>query len=217
MNRKQLRERVRFLTLVEPHDVSDADLNALLDEGFNNVLTRAEWPWSINNVEIDVTAGDWSYDVGSEGWSKAATVVGVYHDDNKSHLRSMSVEKALRYYRDRTGRPEAFTVTHERQHFQITLLPIPDQDEKIWVVYRGGIHFSTGDGDQPPWHFAFHEMLADWAIYRVWEREEDMDKSEDYRNRFELRLIEMEQFYNVQSEDRPMIFGETQSAIPNRW
>lgn len=213
MQRKALRDRVRFLSLIEPHEVSDDELDGLLNEGYNTVLTRAEWPWSLKNTGVNVRAGHRSYEIGSEGTSKAATVVGIYREDG-SHLRSMSTEQALRFAGTERSSPTMFTVTHEEKHFRVTLIPEPDRDEFLEVVYRGGMIFDPGDTAEPPWHFAFHEMLADFAIYRVWEREEDLGRSEQYRARFELRLTEMLRFYNQQTEDRPRIFGEFPRPYP---
>lgn len=217
MNRAELRNHVRFLTLIEPHEVSDAEIDGLLAEAYNNLSTRADWVWSYLAKNEHVGAGSIVIRLENPDidWSRSGWVVdNVIDRESGRDLRLISVEQAHRLTDGRLhrGDPEFYHITYERHSARIVLHPTPTRAMEYRVVWRHGLKWR--DNEEPPFHISFHEILADWAIQRIWEREEDMDKAEQYRLRYEARLIDMMRFYNEAGSDRPRIFGEFQHSYP---
>jgi hypothetical protein len=94
-----------------------------------------------------------------------------------------------------------------RGESQIKLWPTPGTTDNLDVYYYGDPGFGATDPSEPPFNEVFHEMLADWAMVRLWEQEEDFDKSDRYRGRFESKLLRMADFYATHMQQRPMIVG----------
>jgi hypothetical protein len=89
----------------------------------------------------------------------------------------------------------------------IRIYPTPAAADTMRVFYYVHPAFDSADDDVPPFDDAFHTVLVDWALCRLWEQEEDMDKSGDYRAKFEMKLSRMTKFYNTEMLDRPMVYG----------
>ena len=77
--------------------------------------------------------------------------------------------------------------------------PHPDDDEALPIPVH---HHRT--------------TLGNWAMYRVWERQEDFDRSDAYLGRFELGMQELIYEENTRNSDRPKIFGQLPSVRRRR-
>jgi len=103
-----------------------------------------------------------------------------------------------------TSRPVAYTFARTTLY----IWPKPATTDTLDVYYYEHPAWGATDSDEPPFESSFHTAIADWALSRLWEEEEDIEKADDYRQRFEVRLNRMEKFYNTEMVSRPMIFGE---------
>lgn len=200
MNRSELRQQVRFLSLVEAHEIDDGQLNILLDEAYSVVESRRTWPWAVvtKPAKIETQMGVEEYAI--PDFSHVVTIVDLETNDQ---LRSVSSQDLAMNAWEQYAVPQVYTVEANK----ITLSPIPDKDGRMYDVVYTRLKNWPCDEDIPPFEVQFHTVLVDWALHRVWEREEDFRKSDDYRARFETRLADMIGFYNSRTKDRPLIYG----------
>ncbi len=200
MKRSEIRSNVRFLSLVESHEISDEQLDTLIDEGYDVIESRRTWPWAVvtHPAKIITQMGVEEYTI--PDFSHVVTIVG---HSSGIQLRSVSSQTLAMHHWEEYAMPEVFHVEANK----ITLAPIPHEScEDFDVIYTRAKTWGCDD-DEPPFAAQFHTVLTDWVLHRVWEREEDFDRSDKYRSRFEARLADMQGFYNAREKDRPLIYG----------
>jgi len=206
MKRSEIRDQVRFLSLIEEREVSDSQLDTLIDEGYDVIEGREAWTWATvpKPALVQTTVGADRYLIPS-----FTHILAVIGRESGLQLRSVSRQELALNAWEKYGTPEIFTVEGRK----IVLSPIPDETcQNFDVVYTAKGAWNPED-DSPPFESEFHSMLADWALHRLWEREEDFDRSDRYRSRFEARLSDMNHFYSTRTKDRPLIFGVSSRDI----
>jgi len=204
MERSDMRTLVRTLSRVESHDVSDANLDIFLDEGYNEVVTNRVWSWGYALTPQTVTMED-----GTDVYSLNAAVkriIAVIETDRGYPLESISQTDWARRKEGiiATNSPLQFTFSKGDLH----LWPVPGTTNDLDIYYYEHPTFAAADASEPVFDSTFHTILVDWAMSRLWEVEEDFEKADDYRSRFEIKLIRMGKFYNSEIDDRPMIYGD---------
>ena len=60
----------------------------------------------------------------------------------------------------------------------------------------------------PEWHVSLHDLLVDYGLYRVWEREEYFDEAAKAYGKFIEGIGLMKRFYNMRTIDSPVVFGD---------
>ena len=200
MDRAALTNLVRKITRTETHDVADATLDLYLDEGYAEIVSNRPWPWTYVDTPEDVTlvAGTNEYDLDDT----VRRVVTVIELEQRYALTNISINDWARRQESisSTSRP----VWYVYQNGKLKLWPVPATTDTLQVYYHA---FPVWVADDPAFDASFHTAIADWAMSRLWEQEEDMEKADDYRQRFEVKLNRMGKFYNTEMLDRPMIFG----------
>lgn len=201
MTRGDIRKLVRFLSLIEAREVSDVQMDTLIDEGFHIVESKRVWPWAISrvNARIETTKGADKYTI-----PDFSHIVSILKHDGSKQLRSTSESDIATSGHEQYAEPELYMV----EGGKVVLSPIPDDTGYQYDVIYTTLPEWRLSSEKPPFEEQFHTILVDWTLHRIWEREENFTRSNDYRSRFEARLMDMNSFYNSRSEDRPLIFGE---------
>ena len=208
-----IRDWVREETLVESTDWSNAKVDNTINEGIRQLATRFPWPFLATSSQLSVTDGtqNYSFDTISDfsGTAyKLFRIEAIVDNDRKYKLRELAASDAFVMYGG--DMPEA----SEAQYFytwgqSIYLLPVPDTTaaSAYTVYYYRSVDELANDSDSPEWDARFHMVLADYSIARVWEREEEIGKSEAADARFGDGIERMAQFYLNRAQDYPMIMG----------
>lgn len=214
MNRGEIRTLVRGITRTETHDVSDSLLDVYMDEGYDEIVSNRAWPWgyALTPLTIAMVPDQAEYPVDV----KVKRVLEVIEKEQRYPLTAISQSDWARRQDavQSTSRPVWYTFANNT----LFLFPVPATTDNLDVYYYEHPDWGTpgvpDDADIPVFESAFHTAIADWAMIRLWEQEEDLEKSDDYRGRFEIKLNRMAEFYNTEMKSRPMIYGETVSARP---
>ena len=214
MNRGDIRTFVRGVTRTETHDVSDALLDVYINEGYDEILSNRTWPWGYALTPEPVTMvpdqAEYTLDV------KVKRILQVIEKEQRYPLTSVSQSDWARRQDaiQSTSRPVWYTFARNT----LFLFPVPATTDTLDVYYyehpSWGTPGAPDDADVPAFESSFHVAIADWAMVRLWEQEEDLEKADDYRGRFEIKLNRMADFYNTEIVSRPMIYGETVTARP---
>ena len=214
MQRSELRQFARDQSVVESHEISDALIDTYLTEGYQTLLTRRNWPWAVGTEDIQTVAAKAAYNLKSD----AKKIVAVLDLEDDTYLRSTTLERVVvkSNLTIATTTPLEFYFNSEvgndpAKFPSLTLFPIPADVRDYTVWYRTAPLFGPEEDDVPPFDDLFHLALGDWASYRIWEVEEDLDRSDASRARYETRVMEMIEWYNSQVEDRPMIYGQAKA------
>lgn len=206
MTRAELRQLVRDLSMVLEHEASNALIDRFLNEGYDKVCHRKKWSWLLQPPElVNVTA--WPFDLTTlslpvyaiydvvEATDVALPLVQVTRNDASFFFSS---------YLNSGTRPQCYYVEGS------SLYVVPEAAVlDLRISYYSIPTWLPGDDDEPGMPTAFQERtIANFAISRVWERQEDFDRADAYLDRYDQGLGELIYEENTQRADRPKIFGE---------
>ena len=185
-------------------DLSDADLTEIFEEGYNIVSATHRWPWLEASANLDVTAATVAVTLPT-GFAFMRAIVR----NGKSYsLQEIPQDKYLHLVGDNP------TTSTDARFFYITnttvgFYPTPSATEVgayICFYYKNPT-IPTG-ASSPEWASQFHHILVDYGSYRVWEREEYFDESQNAYGRFVRGLKDMIRFYNMRSMEGQLIYGD---------
>ena len=201
--RAELVTLIRALAQVETHEVSAAELTAYMNEGYLEVVSNRTWPWCyVATPETIAMIVDTSAYAVASAMRRIISVVNV---DQGYDLESVAPSEWARRQAqtESTSRPVIFMFNKQK----LFVWPPPSTTDDMNVYYYEHPEWASGDTIAPPFDAAFHSIIADWTLHRVWEQEEDFERSDDYRSRFEMKLNRMARFYNNLVQDTPKIYG----------
>jgi len=203
-----MRALVTDIARIDSNDITDADLDRYLDEGYSEVVSNREWPWtySLTPETVTMVSGTDKYTLTSAVKRVVAVVETVlgYPLEMVSQIDWARRKDAL----SATTDPRIFVFTRGTLH----LWPVPATTDDLDVYYYEHPAWGALDTDEPVFDSAFHTVLVDWALSRIWEKEEDFDRADIYRSKFEIKMSRMTRFYNTEMSDKPMIYGERPEA-----
>lgn len=210
--RSDIRDYVRQQTLVETDDFADDKINVLINQGLQRLSTRFEWPWLAASTTLSVVAGTDEYTLPTD----LTRTLSIVRQDKQQRLVEVAPNVIQQFQGGSTpsGTPTMYFV-HGRIMF---LDKIPTEDATYDWYYFKSPTLLTNDTDEPEFASEFHLVLGDWAISRVWRREEDFTKAQDAEQDFTKGIEEMARFYLDVSRDGPVVFGGARpirSRFPN--
>ena len=205
---------VRDQTLLDSDDVSDATILAHLNRAISTVGVRFAWPFLNDADTFDSEVGTRAYAFPTG----CIYIDAIVEDDKRRRLKEIGRMDAWDRYGDSPPSKDAtaFYLWAE----QIELLELPSQVLTYNVFFRKQPTLMATLGGTPEWNDQFHNFLSEYAIAKLWEREEDRQLSADAMDRFDEGIGEMASFYMNQAQDNPMVWGErpdraTQSRYAN--
>ena len=199
-----IRSVVRTLTLAETDDVSNTNVDLFINQGYRWLSTQFRWPWLEATSSITVVASTASYALPSDYrqlWS-------VEDAEKRRTITRLTLEEALNRW---GGDPP--TGTDARWYYifddNIYLLPVPSANDtaRYTLYYQKQLTVMASDTATPEFAAEFHLILADYAIARVWEHEEDFDKSRLADQRFNDQVEAMARYYFRREAQTPLVYG----------
>jgi hypothetical protein len=203
MLRSELRQFVRDLTLVEEHTASDTLIDTFLQEGYYKVLTRNKWSWLVHETD-QFTPTASPFDLATLTATPLA-VRDLSPVDSLELPLTQVTRGQVNFFRHSplTGRTRLYYV----EGHNLFMDPPPDGG----VTYEISYFADPGwvDDSECPVPVEFQtSTVGNYATHRVWEREEDFDRSDAYLGRFEMGVADLEFVENTRNADSPKIFGE---------
>ena len=212
VNRGELRQLVRDISRTETQDVTDSVLNVYMDEGYAEVVSHRVWPWGYaltpETVALVPDQNEYTLD------DKVKRVLTVIEKEQRYPLTQVSQNDWARTQNSiqSTSRPIWYTFAIKT----LFLWPVPATTDSLDVYFYEHPVWASDDTEVPPFDEAFHTSIVDWSLSRLWEQEEDLEKADDYRQRFEVKLNRMGKFYDTEMVDRPMIYGGGTDNVKGR-
>ena len=200
-----LRTFVRNQTLVESDDVSDANLNTMINGGLNELSLMFDWPFLQAEGTVTTVAGQINYSLPSN----FRKMFVVRDEDRRATPTRLTFQQALnRWGGDPpTGGDASW---YYLWNDDICLVPIPSDAEsaEYRLYYQKGITELASDADIPEFASEFHLISAHYAIARVWEHQEDFPKSDSADQKFIAAAERMARYYHQRADLSPLIFGD---------
>lgn len=204
-NLSAIRDWVRQQTLIEEDDWSDGKINNVINQGLRLLTAKFDWPFMLSSATITAVSGTQTYALPSD---HAKTHV-IFRDGYRRRLREYTASDAWNLYGG--DMPESSEADSYFIHKDdIYLVPVPTSSGETYTHhYWTTPSIMANDTDSPPWAEQFHLVLADYAISKAWEREEDFTKAGEANLAWERGLEEMARYYLNRANRSPMVFGET--------
>lgn len=205
-NRAAIRDYVRQQTLIESDDWADGKIDAVINQGLRRLSTRFDWPWLAATTTLVTVAGTTSYDLPT-GLRKTAAIT---RQDKPQRLVEVSLWEILGKWGG--DLPTGTPTSYYRHGSKMYLDRSPSEAATYDWLYFAAPTMLSNDTDEPQFVEEFHLMLADYAIAKAWEREEDFTKASDAMAEFTKQIEEMAAFYLDLAKDHPVIFGESRTT-----
>ena len=217
-NRAAIRDWVRTQTLLETDDLADDKINRMINQALRSISVLADWPWLLASTTFSTSAS--SYAIPTD----FGRVLAVYVDGDPNRMREMSLSEMYENWGGDLpkGEPQAFAIDGPRftkegwpaigQDVTGDIIFVPDPDG---TSYDFTLHYYRAvealvmddDADFPPFGEEFHMVLANFAIARVWEREEDFTKAQQSQADYDRGVEDMARRYLRTAEEHPTIIG----------
>jgi hypothetical protein len=197
MNLVDLRARARDESGIAASSiVSDATLNAYINESYLELARMRPWPWARQSVLIETEAGIASY----------ALPAGLQHVEvvtARTGDRPRTLDQRTAFDIDAIVRPAAFVqgeglpleygVNDARS--EITLFPTPSAGESLVVLYQATPEVMAGTAS-PSFDAQFHHMLALMAAVKALiSRGDESKRVEGFVAQIRQLIVEMERWY----------------------
>jgi len=197
-----MRDYARKIIRIDESDVTDPEMDEFLNEGYDRVVMHTDWPWlkAAGTEDIVMVSGQTQYPT-----TTPEAITTIVNKEQRYQLRSISKNQLDRYL------GSTITTTQPTSYYWLdgllSIFPSPSSTDTLEVHYVSVPLFGPLDTDEPVFNSLFHRIIVDWSLHRLWEMEEDFDKSTEYRARFEEGMARMTIWYNDLNMDTPNIFG----------
>lgn len=208
-SRSDIRDWVRQHTLVESDDYADDKINNVINQAVRDLSTQFHWPFLQTSTVVTLVADTTAYDLPDD----FAHLEKAVRSDCACPLQELTPSVGWSTFGatpDSSSKPEYFWIWGE----QIIVAPGPSGDSipTVTLFYYKQAETLENDVDEPEWHPQFHLVLAEFAAAKVWEREEDLAKSNYYMDRYISGVERMARYYPNRASDAPLVIGSGHST-----
>lgn len=204
-----IRDFAREQTLVETDDLDQDKLNNIVNQGVREVAARFSWPFLAASAAETLTAGQATVAI-PDG---AGRIESLVLTGTKYRLAEVPPAAAWAEYGDQfgSGRPTTFFLWGSSIYF----IPVPSEETGLTINYLTEPTLLGNDEDLPQWDSSFHMVLADYAIWKLWEREEEYAKAQQAQEDFERGVDRMARFYVNRTSNAPLVIGSRRGRLYN--
>ena len=210
MDRAALTAAVRRQTNLTTADVSDADVFAILNEGIQEISGLERWDFLYKRSTLTTVAATAEITLPAD--FQFMDFVQEIGKSNGPLLQISFQEYSYRFGDDATSSATAryYYLRHDDGTQKIGIYPTPSASttDKFEIFYFKQPTELAATDDSPEWDATHHNILVDYAAYRLWEREEYFDEAERAFRRYTRRLGDMVRFYNKRDKVHRFVVGD---------
>jgi hypothetical protein len=204
---------IRTQTLVSSTAVTDNEVLAWLNEGVAEVASTTDWPWLQASGHVHTVANQaYATIVGVHGagiiGADVERIIAITPNGalGNGRLQQVSPYEALNEY---SGKPSS---AQWATHFYtwaglVYFLPTPTTISVYDVLYIKTPTALASTSSTPEWNGLFHHILVHYGEWRMWQREEDLDKANEAHAQFYRVLAQMIAWYSPQHPVGPIVIG----------
>lgn len=221
MNGAALIAAIRTSTLVPSTQVTDDQVLSWINEGYYRIVSQRSWPWLEQSGELATVAAQQAYPLATsivddvEAVTPVARsvrrIVAVYDDTKRVRLRQWSPSTAVSVFGDQWTSSQhayAFYIWGGSLH----LIPVPSDSDILYRVLLHKAPTALTVGGAPEFDPIFHHCLAHYGEFRMWQREEDLDKATAAYAHYSDMVERMASWYAQTVDDSPWQIGVGGSA-----
>lgn len=202
-NRSDIRDWVRQHTLIESDDYGDAKVDNVINQAVRDLSTQFNWPFLQTSSQVTLVTDTAEYALPSD----FAHLEAAIRSDCACPIKEVTPQDAwARWKSDATSdKPTHFYLWGDN----IVFAPTPSGASlpTVTLYYYRQPTTLDNDVDTPEFHPQFHLVLAEFAAAKVWEREEDLARSNYYMDRYYQGVENMARYYLNRANDYPLVIG----------
>lgn len=208
MTPTEIREFIRDMTLVAEHELGDNLLNRFLLEGHTKVCKRRNWGWLLQDIETFIP-GPSPFILDNLNQAPIQAIADLAPTE-RLHTPLTQITRTQYSFMTRArgigGYPKVYWVEGNNLYFD----PEPVTGDEYAISYFAIVPWDIdADAEMPQVPVDSQTAtVANYAIHRVWERQEDLDRSDAYLGRYEVAVAELVEIENRFNADGPKIMGE---------
>lgn len=206
MDLEDLRNQVRMVLPPEVTDISDSNLDTLINQGILEVATAFQWTWLEASATVSAVDSQQNYSLPNDFHYGAALV----DDDNDMNVPYMSPTDFFQEFGNDTGNesttPQFWTIWED----EIWLTPIPsaNDSDRFTLYYYKQPTTLAADDDTPEFDSSFHQILVEYCKYKLLSRGEYWEQVQQALAFFSLYLEQMKVWYSRKTKRTPYIAGD---------
>jgi len=222
LDRDDLKERVRRIGRIGANDYPDNNLYLIFNEGIEKICASHRWPFLVDTASIGVTAAQEVYTFSSLSITDFEMAWMMHGTSEDQLLVPITYQQRMTRWADdppTATEGEYFYISEDSLSIGIVPVPSATEASAYTLVYYKSPTLLTLATSEPEWTSAFHDILVDYALVQMYEREEFFDQSERAQLKFDRKLSEMKRFYKSLRvpENSPMIYGGGSFGRENPW
>lgn len=205
-----IRDNVRMITLLETQNVTDAQINTLINQCLHDIEVYTDWRFLQDFDDLTVTASTQSYSVATLTSSTFNRAIALVDDDRDKAVTFISPSEFFHRYGRDTGNKSANANSWTIFQGSIFLHPIPSTNDtaRYRFYYYKTITELSADSNSPEFHQGFHWMIVEYCKWKLWEREEYFDEALRSKGNYYEMLDAMEKWYARTTREDPWIYGD---------
>lgn len=182
--------------------MSDADINAIIDQAVRDISTRFDWPYLATDTTIPFVADQQAYNLPAN----FDRLVSVVIDGESVRLEEVAPSQYWQAYGDSPaeGSPNFYFLWGSK--IFVTPVPTASSGGLVLYYYRQPT-LMTDDSHTPEFASQFHMIVAEYVAVHLWHREEDFSKARVYDERYLDGVERMARYYLGRTKDSPMVMG----------
>ena len=200
----EITTQVRLVTLIDTGDVSDGAILTLINDCIYHISQMVDAPWLEDEETLTTIASTQAYAL-TGFTAEVEQITKIRQPSVKRTLIPISSVTAYDIWGDNvsSSTPKYYYIEQEN----INLVPIPDAVLVYKVQFIKAPAVLTAGADTPAWLTSFHNIVVDYVVARLWEREEDFQKAAFTQQKFDQRLRAMMQTYKSRAGNASWVVG----------
>ena len=182
----ELTAYVRSQSLVEADDLGSASVAVLLNRGYQELAAASDWPWTATSSAVTLLDGATTIALPAD----FRRVKDIYDDDDDeaSGWEIDPYASVIRFEEAATGDTD----------YTLKYYAVPDE---------------LADADEPAFDAAYHYILADYALWKLLQREEMYERANVHKGEYWETYGALRSHYNqITTPTTGWTRGETRAS-----
>jgi hypothetical protein len=201
----------RRISLIESKNITDAQFHELINQGYIELSVQYPWSWLETTADFTVTPDVRSYDL-PDNFDYGITMIDTNTDRNIMYVPAKEFFELTGNDTDTTAKAaELWTIFADKVYFH----PVPStQTTSAYTLYYYSEVSTLLAQDDPMFHSAFHWLLVEYCLWKLYNREEYFAQSERAFITYSRYVNEMIAFYNSKTKWSSFVWGDGRKPRP---
>lgn len=206
MNFGDIRSFIRLITLVEDTNVTNTQIDTLINQGYHELSTAFPWPWLETTADFTVGSDVRNYALPSN-FDYAITMIDTDLDRSIPHVAAQDFFEMVGQDSSSTSNAARFWTIYDGD---VYFHPVPSTaiTAAYTLKYYSNITILSGSNDEPAFHDGFHWMLVEYVKWKLYDREEYFDQSQRAFIIYATYLDKMIDWYGSPVKRAPFLWGD---------